>query len=105
MKTCIYPGSFDPCTLGHVDIIRRASNVFDRVCVAIGNNPSKKYTFSTIERKELLEKALSKFPNVYVSIFDGLLADFAYEQNHKLNSRRSGNCRPITGNARRNRRG
>jgi pantetheine-phosphate adenylyltransferase len=83
MKTCIYPGSFDPCTLGHVDIIRRASNVFDRVCVAIGNNPSKKYTFSTIERKELLEKALSKFPNVYVSIFDGLLADFAYEQNIK----------------------
>lgn len=83
MKACIYPGSFDPCTLGHIDIVIRAASAFDQVYVAIGNNSAKKYTFSINQRKEMLIKALIKYDNVIVTNFDGLLSDFAYEQNIK----------------------
>jgi pantetheine-phosphate adenylyltransferase len=75
MKSCIYPGSFDPCTLGHIDIVARAANVFDQVYVAIGNNSAKKYTFSINQRKEMLIKALIKYDNVIVTQFDGLHVD------------------------------
>ena len=80
MKTCIYSGSFDPVTFGHLDIIKRASSTFDRVIVGVGVNSSKKYTFSVKQRIQFLKNNI-KQSNVEVLSFDGLLADFAYENN------------------------
>ncbi len=73
----IYPGSFDPCTNGHLDIIDRSSKIFHKVIVAVLVNSNKKPTFSLEERIELLEKATSKYDNVEVDGFEGLLADYA----------------------------
>jgi pantetheine-phosphate adenylyltransferase len=83
MKICIYPGSFDPVTYGHIDIIDRACNTFDKVIVAIGINPSKKYTFSVEERIKFIKKSVKRPFKVEVMSFTGLLADFAYQQNVK----------------------
>lgn len=83
MKTCIYPGSFDPLHNGHLDIIDRATNVFDKVIVAIGVNSSKKYTFSIEERINFIKKSAKNSSKIEVKSFNGLLADFAYEQNVK----------------------
>lgn len=80
MKTCVYPGSFDPVTYGHLDIIGRAAKTFDKVIVAVGVNSSKKYTFSTQQRINMLRSNI-KQTNVEVKEFSGLLADFAYENN------------------------
>jgi pantetheine-phosphate adenylyltransferase len=80
MKTCIYPGSFDPVTYGHLDIISRASKTFDKVIVAIGDNISKKCIFSIDHRIKFLRKCITQ-NNVEVVKFNGLLADFAYENN------------------------
>ncbi len=71
----IYPGSFDPITLGHLDIIGRARKKFDKVYVAILNNISKNYLFDVEERKSIIEDACKDFNNVEVVIFDGLLVD------------------------------
>ena len=80
MKTkVICPGSFDPVTLGHVDIITRASKMFDRVVVGVLNNPAKNPSFTTDERIELLRKATAELDNVEVVDFDGLLADYTRE--------------------------
>lgn len=77
----ICPGSFDPVTLGHMDIIRRASKMFDHVIVAVMNNLAKTPVFTTEERMELLEKAVSDLENVeIVGSVDGLLAEYAKEQ-------------------------
>ncbi|MBN2880747.1 pantetheine-phosphate adenylyltransferase [Candidatus Woesearchaeota archaeon] len=81
MKTAIYAFSGDPITFGHIDIIRRASGVFDRLIVAIGENPSKNYLFSLDERLDMAKKSLLEFSNVAVCSFSGLLVDFAYENN------------------------
>jgi pantetheine-phosphate adenylyltransferase len=84
MTTAIIPFSGDPITHGHVNIIDRALQVFDRVIVAIGINPTKKYTFSTEEREALARSVLWKYgERVSVKSFTGLLMDFAYEQNVK----------------------
>ena len=83
MKTCIYPGSFDGLTYGHLDIIERACNTFDKVIVAIGINPSKKYTFSVEERIKFINRSVKQPNKVVVMSFAGLLADFAYQQNAK----------------------
>ncbi len=79
MKIAICPGSFDPVTLGHLDIIARASSMFDKVIAAILVNPEKKTMFSPIERKEMLKQALKEqnIPNVQTITFDGLLMDCA----------------------------
>ncbi|WP_300409793.1 pantetheine-phosphate adenylyltransferase [Lagierella sp.] len=71
----IYPGSFDPITLGHLDIIGRATKKFDKVYVAILNNIRKNYLFDEEERKKIIEDACKNFRNVEVVIFDGLLVD------------------------------
>lgn len=80
MKTVICPGSFDPVTLGHIDIIGRASQLFDHVIVAVLVNSNKTPTFTTEERIELLKEALKGLDNIEVVGFSGLLADYARER-------------------------
>ncbi len=77
MKTCIYPGSFDPITNGHLDIIKRASKVFDKVVVCMMINYDKKSTFSIEKRKEMIAKSTKDISNVEIDFFEGLLVDYA----------------------------
>lgn len=78
MTTAIYPGSFDPITLGHLNIIRRAVSVFDRVVVCVMVNSSKNPMFNLEERVELIERVVTKFGNVEVDTSDILLAEYAH---------------------------
>ena len=80
-KTAIYPGSFDPVTNGHVDIVERGLKIFDGIIVAILRNSAKKALFTVEERKEMIEISLNKYSNVEVDIFDGLLVDYARKRN------------------------
>ena len=75
----IYPGSFDPITLGHLDIIARAAKKFDKVYVAILNNVNKNYIFDVYDRKKIIEDACKEIPNVEVVIFGGLLIELCKE--------------------------
>lgn len=81
MRTAICPGSFDPVTLGHIDIIKRASKLFDKVIVAVLVNVEKKPWFTIDERIGLLTRALNGIDNVEIAGFDGLLVDFAKQNN------------------------
>ena len=81
MRIAIYPGSFDPVTLGHLDIIRRASGLFDRLIVAVMHNQNKKPMFSVEERMEMLRRTTADLPNVEIESFGGLLADYARGKN------------------------
>lgn len=83
MRRVICPGSFDPVTYGHLDIIGRATLLFDELVVAVSVNPMKKPLFSIDERIEMLSDALSPYPNVVISKFYGLTVNFALEQNAK----------------------
>ena len=76
MKIAVYPGSFDPITNGHLDIIRRGSKVFDKIIVAVLINVEKKHLFDIDERVELIKKVTSDIENVEVVSFDGLLVNF-----------------------------
>lgn len=76
MKTAIYPGSFDPVTNGHLDIIKRAAKMFDKLIVVVLINPLKNYSFSIPERRELLLRATKDIPNIEIDSYDGLLADY-----------------------------
>lgn len=80
MKISVCPGSFDPVTLGHIDIIQRASDIFDHVYVAILHNPAKTPLFSIDERLEMLQEATQEFSNVSVESFAGLVVDYANEK-------------------------
>ena len=81
-KKVIYPGSFDPLTNGHLDIIERSSKIFDNIVVAVVESNSKKdFLFSATERKKMIEDSVANLNNVSVEIFNGLLIDFAVEQN------------------------
>lgn len=73
---CVYPGSFDPVTVGHMDIIRRAAAMFDEVIVAVLHNPAKQGAFPVAERVALLQAAIGEMPGVRVDTWDGLLADY-----------------------------
>ena len=84
MKTVVYPGSFDPCTNGHLDVIARASKLFDRVVVAVLINHAKKPLFHVDERVAMLKQAVADYPNVEVRSFSGLLVDFMREENAKI---------------------
>ena len=77
MTTAIYPGSFDPITLGHLNIIRRASKIFDRVVVCVMVNSAKTPMFTLQERMELIERVVKRLPNVTVDTSDILLAEYA----------------------------
>jgi pantetheine-phosphate adenylyltransferase len=80
MGTAIYPGTFDPPTLGHVDIIRRAAGLFDQVIIAVGANPTKQPLFALDERLAMLREIAAEFANVDVEPFSGLLVEFAREK-------------------------
>jgi pantetheine-phosphate adenylyltransferase len=77
MKRAIYPGSFDPVTNGHLDVIERARKLFDEVVVAVAHNDEKQALFSLEERLELLQQSIGKVDNVRIAQFDGLLVEFA----------------------------
>lgn len=81
MAKALYSGSFDPVTLGHLDIIKRAANVFDEVVVAVLNNKAKNPLFSVEERVNMLKETTKDLPNVKITSFSGLLVDFAREEN------------------------
>lgn len=80
MRRAIYPGSFDPVTNGHLDIIGRAGKLFDEIVVAVAHNDEKQPLFSLEERLAFLHQALDKIDNVRVAQFDGLLVEFAVAQ-------------------------
>ena len=84
MKTAIYPGSFDPVTLGHYDIIERSSQIFDRLIVGVLNNSAKSPLFSVEERVKMLKDVTKELPNVEIKSFDGLLIDFARENQAQV---------------------
>ena len=79
MKRALFPGSFDPITLGHYDIIKRALDLFDEIVVAIGVNGDKNYMFTVEQRKEFIEKAFADEPKVKVTTYQGLTVDFCKE--------------------------
>ena len=79
MKRALFPGSFDPITLGHYDIIKRALDLFDEIVVAIGINSDKNYMFTVEQRKEFIEKAFADEPKVKVTTYQGLTVDFCKE--------------------------
>ncbi|MCX7833857.1 MAG: pantetheine-phosphate adenylyltransferase [Ignavibacteria bacterium] len=80
----LYPGTFDPVTYGHLDIIERASLLFNKVIVAIANNPSKIPLFTLKERKHMLELSVKKYKNVEIDWFNGLLVKYARKKNVSL---------------------
>ena len=85
MTTAIYPGSFDPLTFGHVDIVERSARLFDNVIVSILTNSEKVPLFSVEERTEIMRRILKpRFPNVEVEVFGGLLVDYARQKNAQV---------------------
>jgi len=79
MKTVIYPGTFDPVTNGHIDVIMRAIDLFDKVVVTVARNPVKSPMFTVEDRLVMLKESLKQFPNVFVDSFEGLVVDHAKE--------------------------
>jgi pantetheine-phosphate adenylyltransferase len=82
--TALCPGTFDPVTNGHLDIVERAARLFDRVVVAVVENPSKEPMFSLEERRQMLKESLSHLENVEVDSFSGLLVDYARDRGVRL---------------------
>jgi pantetheine-phosphate adenylyltransferase len=80
MRTAIYPGSFDPLTNGHLDVLQRAAKLFDRVIVAIALNESKNPLFTLEERLALMQPAISRMRNVKADVFEGLLVEYCAKQ-------------------------
>lgn len=84
MKRAVYPGSFDPLTLGHLDIIRRSAGIVDELVVSVLHNSAKNSLFSTDERVSMIEEVTKDIPNVKVTTFDGLLVDYVKEIDASL---------------------
>lgn len=80
-KIAVFPGSFDPITVGHVNIVKRATRLFDKIIVAIGNNTSKKYYFSFEQREEWIKAIFKDYPNVEVMAYQGLTVNFVKKVN------------------------
>ena len=83
-SVAVYPGSFDPVTRGHLDIIQRAGRLFDRVIVAVLTNPSKRCTFTVSERLGMLKACVRGFPGVEVGAMDGLLVDYLRKKGSRI---------------------
>jgi len=81
MRHCIYPGTFDPITYGHLDVLSRAARLFDKVTVSVAENPGKKPLFTSQERLAMVLPNIAQFPNVSATTFGGLLVDFAMEMD------------------------
>jgi pantetheine-phosphate adenylyltransferase len=77
MRIAIYPGTFDPITNGHLDILERAIKLFDRVIITVARNPAKDPLFLETERLAMIKDAVRKYPTIEVDVFDGLLVDYA----------------------------
>ncbi|MBR1676680.1 MAG: pantetheine-phosphate adenylyltransferase [Clostridia bacterium] len=95
MKKCIFAGSFDPITKGHIEMIQKAAELFDEVYVAVGINPDKKYLFPIDKRMKFIEKACKNIKNVNLSSFDGAIVDFMKEHGIKYNVRGIRNTRDL----------
>ena len=76
MRIAVFPGSFDPITLGHFDIVERAYPLFDKIIIAIGQNSQKKYMFSLEQRMDFIKRTFKDFPNIEVDHFEGLTIDY-----------------------------
>jgi len=81
MRIAVYPGTFDPLTRGHEDLVRRGAKIFDKLVVGVADSPNKKPFFSMDERVQIAREVLSHYPNVEVKGFRGLLKDFVRENN------------------------
>ena len=84
MKRAVYPGTFDPVTYGHLDVIKRGSKIFDELIVAVGHNPFKTPIFTVEERKEMLSKNTRKIQNVRVDCFEGMLTGYMEEMQTNI---------------------
>ena len=84
MRIGVYPGSFDPITKGHLDIIERSAKMVDKLVIGVLNNSKKNPVFSAQERKQMIEMVVKDIPNVSVEMFDGLLVDFAKLQGAEV---------------------
>ncbi len=83
-RTAVYPGTFDPVTYGHLDVIKRASVIYDKVFVAVAHSPEKSTFFSVEERTEMLAEAVAEYDNVEVEDFDGLVVDYAVAKGARI---------------------
>ena len=84
MKIAVYPGSFDPVTNGHIDVIKRALKIFDKIIVTVGDNPGKEPTFTTEERTEMLKESTKDLKNLEIDSFQGLLLDYVKNKNSSI---------------------
>jgi pantetheine-phosphate adenylyltransferase len=84
MKKGLYPGSFDPVTLGHIDVIERAAQLVDELYVVVANNPKKKYSFSIEKRVEMLKRVIQHIDNVFIASTDDLVVRFAAANDIKI---------------------
>jgi pantetheine-phosphate adenylyltransferase len=80
-KIAVFPGSFDPITIGHVDVVKRAAPLFDKIIIALGNNSSKKYFFSFEQREAWIKEIFKDVPNVEVMAYQGLTVNFTRQVN------------------------
>ena len=83
-RIAIYPGSFDPVTNGHVDLIHRATQIFDKVIVAVAHNAHKNPLFTVEERLDMLRESAKEFKDIEIETFDGLVIDFAHQRKEKV---------------------
>ena len=81
MKKAVFPGSFDPITIGHLDIVKRGIKIFDEIIIAIGDNTDKKYMFSKEKRVEFVERTFSAYDKIKVAPYQGLTVDFCKKNN------------------------
>ena len=81
MKKAIFPGSFDPITIGHVDIIKRAMKVFDKIIIAVGDNTDKKYMFPKEKRVEFVKQTFNNYNSIKIESYSGLTVDFCKKNN------------------------
>ena len=84
MMKAVYPGSFDPLTFGHLDIINRCHKIFSDLTILIANNPKKKYFLNTKERLTIVREEVKIYPQIKIDVFDGLLVDYCEENNLNL---------------------